>query len=270
VAEEIVDLLAAEWATLTELGRSLTEPAWDLPTELPGWSVRDNFSHVIGTERMLLGESPPEGFDDAAKAPHVKNPIAEVNERWVAARRHLSGREILDELVDVSTRRLTALSSMSESDFAKEGWSPIGQVPYREFMRIRLMDTWAHEQDIRRAVGKPGHEDGPIAESCLDRIVPVLPRIVAKSAGAPQGSSVTFVIDGPLHRTVTVSVDNGRGMLSPDHAQPDCTLIMSSETFFCISWGRWDPERVLEGADIAISGDKELGHRVVRSLPLMI
>jgi uncharacterized protein (TIGR03083 family) len=32
---------------------------WDLPTECPGWTVRDQVSHIVGVERMLLGDPEP-------------------------------------------------------------------------------------------------------------------------------------------------------------------------------------------------------------------
>ena len=42
--------------------------------------------------------------------------------------------------------------------------------PYREFMRVRVMDSWVHEQDIRVATGRPGHDSGPAAQLSIDRL----------------------------------------------------------------------------------------------------
>ncbi len=56
-----VDLLRHEFQSLASVGSSVSEDQWDVATCLPGWSVRDVFSHVIGTESMLAGEPPPVG-----------------------------------------------------------------------------------------------------------------------------------------------------------------------------------------------------------------
>ena len=35
------------------------------------------------------------------------------------------------------------------------------------FLQLRVLDNWLHEQDIRRALGMPGHLGGPAAEPRL-------------------------------------------------------------------------------------------------------
>ena len=87
---------------------------------------------------------------------HVPNPFGEMNEAWVEARRTVPGAEVLAEFVEITDRRLDALRAMPAEQFDEVGWSPVGEVPYREFMETRVLDTWAHEQDIRRALGRPG------------------------------------------------------------------------------------------------------------------
>ena len=87
--------------------------------------------------------------------------------------------------------RVATLAAMSEEEMDTVGWSPVGEVPYRQFMRVRLFDCWMHEQDIRRAVGKPGHLEGPVDRQ-LD---------IARRTGPPapketlDGPRVTAVVD---------------------------------------------------------------------------
>ncbi len=85
--EETVRLLALEFDALEQLCASLDDPQWELPSVLPGWSVRDVVSHVVGTEAMLLGEEVP--TVDVSRFDHVKNPVAEVNERFIESMRPL-------------------------------------------------------------------------------------------------------------------------------------------------------------------------------------
>jgi hypothetical protein len=43
------------------------------PTACPGWSVRDQFPHLIGIERMLLAETAPTWNEPLGE--HVKNDL---------------------------------------------------------------------------------------------------------------------------------------------------------------------------------------------------
>ncbi len=47
------------WASLDDLLAGLHDDQWALPTPLPGWTVQDNVSHIVGTEAMLSGEPGP-------------------------------------------------------------------------------------------------------------------------------------------------------------------------------------------------------------------
>jgi uncharacterized protein (TIGR03083 family) len=57
--EPVVDVLDEEWAAIGQLGDDLESGEWELPSECPGWTVRDVLSHMVGTERSLLGEPSP-------------------------------------------------------------------------------------------------------------------------------------------------------------------------------------------------------------------
>ena len=70
--------------------RELSEAEWALPTECPGWDVKDQLSHLIGIERAIMGEPVPEWSETMGD--HVKNDFAATNERFVAVRRARPGR----------------------------------------------------------------------------------------------------------------------------------------------------------------------------------
>ncbi len=151
--QHATQILRTVWESTAEACTSLSPTEWDLSTDCPGWSVRDVLSHVIGIERTLMGDpTPPHEGDFGA---HVVTPFGEVNEAWVEARRRLPGEAVLAEFKDVTNQRLEQLAAMSDEEFAVVGWSPVGQVPYAEFMTVRVLDCWVHEQDIRGALGSP-------------------------------------------------------------------------------------------------------------------
>ncbi|MBB3053468.1 uncharacterized protein (TIGR03083 family) [Prauserella isguenensis] len=264
----ITRALAAQWESLDALLASLPAAAWDEPSPLPGWTVRDVVAHVIGTESALLGEAAPAPDIDVTELAHVRNEIAAVNERWVRSMRESAPERMLERFRDVVSRRGDALRAMTQSDFDAPSWTPVGKGTYGRFMRIRIFDTWLHEQDIRDATGLPGHQAGPCVEQSFDELVESLGYVIGKKAGAPDGAGVTLEFTGPLQRTVHVAVA-GRASVVPELPGPaTATLRLDAGLFARLAGGRVDPEERLPEVDR--SGDTELGARIVRNLAFTI
>jgi uncharacterized protein (TIGR03083 family) len=267
MSEPVVDLLAEEWASIADLCATLSDEEWDRPTDLPGWTVRDNVSHIIGTERALAGDAPPDV--EIGEPAHVKNPIGAGNEKWVAARRSRPGAEVLAEFREVTGRRLEQLRNLGEEEWNKLGFTPVGEAPYRTFMDVRVFDCWAHEQDIRRAVGKPGHTEGPVVQHSLGRIALAMPMVVGKRAGAPDGSTV--VIDPEGAAPLAIGVEGGRAkVLDAVPADPTVRLVTDAETYWCLGFGRVDGQQALDEGRVRIDGDEALGRKIVTSMNFMI
>ena len=91
------------WVSLVTACEKLKPTEWVLATDCPGWTVKDQLSHLIGIERLLLGDPPPPPLDDVPD--HVSNAFGELNEAWVAARRAVPGHEVLDEFIEITNRR---------------------------------------------------------------------------------------------------------------------------------------------------------------------
>ncbi|MHB8439122.1 MAG: maleylpyruvate isomerase family mycothiol-dependent enzyme [Acidimicrobiales bacterium] len=263
----MVDLIEEEWGALGALGATLEEREWALPSECPGWTVKDLVSHMVGTERSLLGEDDPPEL--AGTPPHVHNDIGASNERWVHERRSRPGREVLAEFVEVTGRRLEVLRSMEPAGFDVVGPSPVGHVQYREYMAVRVMDCWVHEQDIRVATGRPGHATGPAARLALDRIASAMPYVVGRRAGAPGGASVRFdILDEPPW-VLDVVVEDGRAVARPI-SDPILVLHMNAEVFWRLACGRVSGDAALGAQLVGIDGDEGLGHRIVSHMAFMI
>lgn len=274
-------LLASEWAALRAVAADLAPADFDRPTDLPGWSVRDNLSHVIGVERMLLGlpADPP-----VERPAWVRNDFGAGLEAAVAARRGRSGAEVVAELDDVLERRVQALAGFGPDDWARLGPAPGGEVPYRDFMRIRIFDCWAHEQDIRRAVGRPGHLDGPVVEVVLAWHRRNLPYVVGKRAGAPDGASVRAVVHAggagpdagtPVVDDVTVRVTGGRAtVVAPGEAAAAATAAATIETdvetWNALLCGRWNAEHARSRGRVRTSGDAALAAAVLEHAAYVI
>jgi uncharacterized protein (TIGR03083 family) len=220
--------------------------------------------HIIGTERQLLGEAPP--AVDVPDDPRLRNDVGRMNEAWVIDRRGRPPADVLAELREVVREREAALAAMAPEEFATEGWTPAGQDTYGRFMQIRVFDTWIHEQDIREAIGRRGHLEGPAVQRTLLEVLNALPFVVGKRAGAPDGSSVRFVVTGPEALTADVVVE-GRARLVDDlDGEPTTTITTDLPTFIRLAAGRRSGEAVRADGLVDLDGDAELGARVVDAM----
>jgi uncharacterized protein (TIGR03083 family) len=266
--DTFIDQLDEQWRTSAGLADGFSEVDWDSTTDLPGWTVKDNFSHLVGTEAWLRGEPLPEvdtdGFD------HLTAPSSPTTEPAVAVRRERSGPEVLAEFREVTAARIADLRTMTDEEWETETMGPVGPQPYWDFMDIRLYDCWMHEQDCRRALGLAGNQDSAAADHAMWRHELAAGFVVGKKAKAPDGSSVVFDLSGPLARTVAVVVDGRAQVVDEAPADPTVRIGMDTETYWCLGGGRWDPAAVLASGNITIEGDRELGERVVQSMNFMI
>jgi len=267
IPHDTIAKLDETYRSISRLGASLDETQWKLPTDLPGWTVQDNLAHLIGTERSLQGlgttghVSPP--------VEYVKNPIGLFNEHEVDARRSSSGADVLAEWDELIELRLQTLRAADDEYFDAPAQTPTGPGTVADFLHIRILDCWSHEQDMRRAVGIPGGFDGGSAAHTIDRLVRTLPIVIGKRAGTPEGSAVAVDITGPVERHLLYEVRDGRaGLVGASSAGPLATIGLDSETFAVLALGRRSAADLADR--ITIEGDVALGTRVVDQLNMMI
>ena len=267
IPTDTINTLEQTWRSMTDFCSTLTEAEWKTMTQLPKWTVQDNLSHIIGTESSMHGIPRPQ--HTAADKSHVKNPIGDMNEDDVDVRRGRTGAEVLAEWTSVMEMRLEKFRTADDAYFAQEMMNPTGPGTLADFLHVRVLDCWAHEQDMRRAVGKPGNQGGPAAEHTIDRLIRTIPIVVGKRAGTPEGGCVIIRITGDVQRVVATTVVNGRAQLGTDApADALCDISMDSDTFAQLAMGRAGAEEL--ASSIAISGDAELAHRVVSQFNMMI
>jgi uncharacterized protein (TIGR03083 family) len=250
---------------LTELCAPLTEAQWKTATDCPGWTVQDNMSHLVGIENMLLGKPPT--THKSPKYDYIKNPIGEHNEHEIDARRSLSGNEVFSEWKATAAERTHQLQTADAEYFAKPMMMPTGPGTLGDFLDIRILDLWIHDQDIRRALNLSGNHGGLCAEHTIDRLIRTLPIVVGKRAATPEGESVSITISGAVKRTIFISVSEGRANFVADKpAKLSCEISMDSTVFTALATGRKQSTELTWTS----TGDTTLAQRIVSQLNMMI
>lgn len=265
IPTETIDTLEHCWRSISLLAGALTEAEWKAATDLPGWTVQDNLSHLIGFERVLQGL--PATEHRVAKPDHVRNAIGEMNEHEVDSRRGLPGAVVAAEWEELVTRRLATLRAGDDAYFAVEMINPTGPGTLADFLHVRVLDCWLHEQDMRRAVSRPGNLDGPAAGHTIDRLIRTIPIVVGKRAATPEGGAVVIDITGGVQRHIVCEVRDGRAALvSEPTGAPLATITLDTEGFTVLAGGR----RTAADVGAIVEGDAALADRVLSQFNMMI
>lgn len=252
---EILDAIEESWTDLAGVLASLTPEQWHLPTGCPGWDVQDVASHIIGLEDRFAGVPEPEHELPEGLA-HVRGADGIEMEVAVDFRRGVPSAEILEQF-RVSTARGLRLRRESDRPADELTDGPFGwRMPYWQLLSVRTFDCFAHEQDIRRAVGQPGNLDSLAARVTGDLIETFLPGLLHSRVPELEHREILIAIDdsaGHPRRIVA-------GTAAPD--EPTTTATMPFSEFIALVTGRADVKREL----ITITGEEEFAQQVLKSL----
>lgn len=246
----------------TTLLEQLDTDDWSVSTDLPGWDVHAIGAHVAHLEALLAGAEHDQ--IDIGEPAHVRGSMGQFTEQGVLARRERSPDDVINEIRSSATTRHTVLLSdpPTEPDATAPGLFGLIGWNTETLLRNRPLDVWMHEQDVRRATGRPGNLDGPAAIHAADYLAESLGFVLVKRADAPAGASVVLEIDGHAPHCFIVN-DEGRGeQLSEAPADPTVRLAMDRATFIALAGGRRPPE---PGA-VRATGDEDLAARIVNGL----
>ena len=241
--------------------------------ECPGWSVKDQISHVVGAEKTFAGITrEPISVPDH---PHLLHDFARAVEIDVEARRRWSGRAVVTELADFHPERMRQLrESTDELDDVVGGvFGP--NTTFRQQLRARIIDVWVHEQDIRAALGRPGDLDSAGAATFTSAVLESLPRIAARIAHIEPGRAVVLDVTGPVVAREGVRVTRGADgrpygeLLFSGHDRPlgdeqtDTTTIqLTTDSLTRRAAGR----RGTDDIGFTVIGDEEIARRLLDAL----
>ena len=244
--------------------RSLDADDWAKPTDLPGWNVRYIGAHLAHLESELAGN--PQKHVDVPEAPHIKSSMSVFTESGPLARADWTTDAIIDELESSAEKRDHALRAMMPLDPTApgDGFAAVLGWDWETLLSNRVIDQWMHQQDIRRAVDRPGGLAGPGGAHALAVFSRSIPYVVGKRIGPPPGTIVVLDITGEHPTTLAAAVgDDGRAArLDAEPTDPTVRIGMDFEAFIVLSGGRRTPEQVTA----TVSGDASLGHAVLENL----
>jgi uncharacterized protein (TIGR03083 family) len=267
----VVDALAGVWSSLQQLGAGLDETQWKLATDCPGWTVQDNLAHIVGIESVIMGR--PEPDVELPDLPHVKNDLGRSNEIWVESFRSRSGAQVLAAFGEVAELRLAELRSLSHEGWSAPSWTPTGPGTLRDLIPFRVLDSWIHELDMRRAIGSPADMESAPAQLALGRLRGILGMIVGARLRPPDGTRVAFVIEGPGGFAEAYAMHDGRAAALEPVPDPvaehvDATLHMDADTFVRLVGGRGELDEV--APSVRLVGDSNLGRRVIEHMKVLM
>ena len=245
-------------AAMADLRDAAARAPWRDPSLLPGWTVADVMAHVTWIERSLLGLQDPAHDVDWTVLPHAGEGFGRITEVPVDLRRSRTREEVLAEFDAAIADREVALRALRASGSGPV-MSPLGtMMPLDEMIAMRVFDTWVHEQDIRVAVGDPGHLGTAPAHVAAGRMRRALGFVWAKKVGAPVGATLQVAVTGPgVEFTDTVvRSEDGKGRPAERVAAPTVALTMSFPDFVALACGRGT-------AQVTTAGDRELAELTV-------
>jgi len=224
-------------ASLDAVLASLSDAEWRTPA-LRGLDVQGLVGHLIGVELAFANalddpEGPQGGADHVASTDPLalaqgRRPPAETRRDWQAA-------------LELTRSRLGGHAPTSSEVVPFHGI----RLPLGVLMVVRTFELWTHEEDIRRAVGRPLDPPGAASLRLMtDVACGLLPGVLSRSV--PVGAPTTrLVLTGPGGRTWMSAGGPG--------ADPVATRIVMDAVHFCrLVANRVDPAAV----EAEVRGDR--------------
>ena len=218
--------------SLAGLLAGLTAAEWARPA-LRHHDVQGVIGHLVGVEadfqRRLAGE-PAQPLDadhiastEAAASAQAGRPPEDTRAEWVAATAATAER-----LARTDRAAFDAPVALYGVTLSLERW-----------LLVRAFEMWTHEEDIRRAIGRPLLAPEPERLSPMTRLaVTLLPAGLSRADLSHPGCMARLVLTGGGGGTWSVP-------LGPDATPPaDVRVVMDAADFCRVIADRYDPARV--------------------------
>ena len=228
--------LVAETAGLDEVLGALSPAQWRLATPAPGWTIADQVSHLAYfDEATLLSIRDPDLFRLDAEA--LAGRGSDFPDQIAAEYRHLGGAELLRWF---RAARLALLDGYASADpDARLPWYGL-DMGLASSVTARLMETWAHGQDIADTLGIERPATGRLRHvahlgvrslpySYLVNGLPQPDAPIRVELAAPDGGQWTWGPDDAADRVTGTALDFCLVVTQRRH-RTDTGLVISGQT----------------------------------------
>jgi uncharacterized protein (TIGR03083 family) len=263
---DLLDTYVRGWHESAEailvMAAEFDDADWARRTDCDEWTVKDVLAHLAHLETELCSTE-----QNSHEQANVTEVISAYTAKGVEARRDRTPAELVDEFASAVELRASRLADLPDDPSAPAPVTP-GGVPWSwdTLLRNRSIDVWVHEQDIRRATGRPGGLDTTGAHVAVMTFSFAMPYILGKRVQPPAMSTVQWNVTGetPLQLAVRVGED-GRASAIESLNEPSVTLTMTTETFTVLTAGRRDPDEV----EVEVVGNESLGRATLSAMAIM-
>jgi uncharacterized protein (TIGR03084 family) len=146
----LLDDLAAEYADLDQLLDRLDDDAWDTPTPAARFAVRDQVFHLAFSEELAALAL----TDATAFGTRLQQLLGALDVLEADSRAHARGSSPRELLASWRTQRERTLAGLRDLPCdARVAWVT-GPMSGASFATARLMETWAHGQDVVDGLGR--------------------------------------------------------------------------------------------------------------------
>lgn len=139
--------LSAEHSDLDLIVATLDEAAWQTQTPAEGWDVRDQVGHLaFFDDQAILAVSDPEAF--SISLTEIAADVGAFMDESIGKGRAMSGKDVLEWWRTSRAQMLAAFEPLDPNQ--RIAWYGPPMKP-ASFISARLMETWAHAQDVADA-----------------------------------------------------------------------------------------------------------------------
>ncbi len=229
----VVELFPKERAALLELLSGLQPDEWGLPTVCDGWRVKDVAAHILADDLGRLSrdrDGHTVSFIETDSWVELIDAINAQNERWVESMRRLSPQIIIELLEFSGERHATHMKALDlDTIGGPVSWAGPDPAPVWFDLAREYTEYWAHQQQIRDAVLKPGLKERSVFGPVLDCYVRALPHTYRGALG-PEGTHVRVRISGDAGGVWSLVRDGGQWSLFTDVlGEPTASVTLDQE-----------------------------------------
>lgn len=158
----LVDDLQAEFEDFLDVVRELTPEQWDLPTPAAGWTIKDQISHIA-----TFNDVAAEALTDREQFGRTRDRFLALGDNWVDLLAWEDRNRSLEDLLSWVVGSCSALVDLLRTHQPDDRMAWFGpDMSAASCATARLMETWAHGQDVIDALGRGRAANDRLAHIC--------------------------------------------------------------------------------------------------------